>query len=107
MVREEVHPTSHVSICSAFLKSTRCLHVIRVAEVPGSNPGAPTRKPRKCGVFYALIAGVIGILQARPALLAESRSRGKVLQSADGIERTWATNHLAPFLLTELLLPLQ
>jgi NAD(P)-dependent dehydrogenase (short-subunit alcohol dehydrogenase family) len=26
--------------------------------------------------------------------------------SADGIERTWATNHLAPFLLTELLLPL-
>lgn len=26
--------------------------------------------------------------------------------SADGIEQTWATNHLAPFLLTELLLPL-
>ncbi|MGN6167732.1 MAG: SDR family NAD(P)-dependent oxidoreductase, partial [Solirubrobacteraceae bacterium] len=26
--------------------------------------------------------------------------------SADGIERTWATNHLAPFLLTDLLLPL-
>jgi NAD(P)-dependent dehydrogenase (short-subunit alcohol dehydrogenase family) len=26
--------------------------------------------------------------------------------SVDGIERTWATNHLAPFLLTELLLPL-
>src|SRR5919197_154047 len=25
---------------------------------------------------------------------------------ADGIEQTWATNHLAPFLLTELLLPL-
>jgi NAD(P)-dependent dehydrogenase (short-subunit alcohol dehydrogenase family) len=27
-------------------------------------------------------------------------------QSADGLELTWATNHLAPFLLTELLLPL-
>ncbi|MBV9940497.1 MAG: SDR family NAD(P)-dependent oxidoreductase [Solirubrobacterales bacterium] len=27
-------------------------------------------------------------------------------QSADGIELTWATNHIAPFLLTELLLPL-
>jgi len=27
-------------------------------------------------------------------------------QSADGIELTWATNHLAPFLLTDLLLPL-
>jgi NAD(P)-dependent dehydrogenase (short-subunit alcohol dehydrogenase family) len=27
-------------------------------------------------------------------------------QSADGIELTWATNHLAPFLLTNLLLPL-
>jgi NAD(P)-dependent dehydrogenase (short-subunit alcohol dehydrogenase family) len=27
-------------------------------------------------------------------------------RSADGIELTWATNHLAPFLLTELLLPL-
>ena len=27
-------------------------------------------------------------------------------QSADGFELTWATNHLAPFLLTELLLPL-
>jgi len=26
--------------------------------------------------------------------------------SADGLELTWATNHLAPFLLTELLLPL-
>jgi NAD(P)-dependent dehydrogenase (short-subunit alcohol dehydrogenase family) len=26
--------------------------------------------------------------------------------SVDGIERTWATNHLAPFLLTDLLLPL-
>jgi NAD(P)-dependent dehydrogenase (short-subunit alcohol dehydrogenase family) len=26
--------------------------------------------------------------------------------TVDGIERTWATNHLAPFLLTELLLPL-
>ena len=26
--------------------------------------------------------------------------------SADGIEQTWATNHLAPFLLSELLLPL-
>jgi NAD(P)-dependent dehydrogenase (short-subunit alcohol dehydrogenase family) len=26
--------------------------------------------------------------------------------SADGIEQTWATNHLAPFLLTDLLLPL-
>lgn len=26
--------------------------------------------------------------------------------SIDGIERTWATNHLAPFLLTDLLLPL-
>ena len=26
-------------------------------------------------------------------------------QSADGLELTWATNHLAPFLLTELLLP--
>jgi NAD(P)-dependent dehydrogenase (short-subunit alcohol dehydrogenase family) len=26
-------------------------------------------------------------------------------RSADGLERTWATNHLAPFLLTELLLP--
>jgi NAD(P)-dependent dehydrogenase (short-subunit alcohol dehydrogenase family) len=26
--------------------------------------------------------------------------------SADGIELTWATNHLAPFLLTDLLLPL-
>ena len=27
-------------------------------------------------------------------------------ESADGLELTWATNHLAPFLLTELLLPL-
>jgi NAD(P)-dependent dehydrogenase (short-subunit alcohol dehydrogenase family) len=27
-------------------------------------------------------------------------------QNADGLELTWATNHLAPFLLTELLLPL-
>jgi NAD(P)-dependent dehydrogenase (short-subunit alcohol dehydrogenase family) len=27
-------------------------------------------------------------------------------QSADGIELTWATNHIAPFLLTDLLLPL-
>jgi NAD(P)-dependent dehydrogenase (short-subunit alcohol dehydrogenase family) len=27
-------------------------------------------------------------------------------QSADGLELTWATNYLAPFLLTELLLPL-
>jgi NAD(P)-dependent dehydrogenase (short-subunit alcohol dehydrogenase family) len=27
-------------------------------------------------------------------------------QSTDGLELTWATNHLAPFLLTELLLPL-
>lgn len=27
-------------------------------------------------------------------------------QSVDGLELTWATNHLAPFLLTELLLPL-
>ena len=27
-------------------------------------------------------------------------------QSADGFELTWATNHLAPFLLTSLLLPL-
>jgi NAD(P)-dependent dehydrogenase (short-subunit alcohol dehydrogenase family) len=27
-------------------------------------------------------------------------------QSADGLELTWATNHLAPFQLTELLLPL-
>jgi NAD(P)-dependent dehydrogenase (short-subunit alcohol dehydrogenase family) len=27
-------------------------------------------------------------------------------QSADGLELTWATNHLAPFLLTDLLLPL-
>ena len=27
-------------------------------------------------------------------------------QSADGIELTWATNHIAPFLLTEVLLPL-
>ena len=27
-------------------------------------------------------------------------------QSADGLELTWATNHLAPFLLTSLLLPL-
>jgi NAD(P)-dependent dehydrogenase (short-subunit alcohol dehydrogenase family) len=27
-------------------------------------------------------------------------------QSAEGLELTWATNHLAPFLLTELLLPL-
>jgi NAD(P)-dependent dehydrogenase (short-subunit alcohol dehydrogenase family) len=27
-------------------------------------------------------------------------------QSADGLELTWATNHVAPFLLTELLLPL-
>jgi NAD(P)-dependent dehydrogenase (short-subunit alcohol dehydrogenase family) len=27
-------------------------------------------------------------------------------QSADGLELTWAANHLAPFLLTELLLPL-
>jgi NAD(P)-dependent dehydrogenase (short-subunit alcohol dehydrogenase family) len=27
-------------------------------------------------------------------------------QSADGLELTWATNHLAPFLLTELMLPL-
>ena len=27
-------------------------------------------------------------------------------RSADGLELTWATNHLAPFLLTELLLPL-
>jgi NAD(P)-dependent dehydrogenase (short-subunit alcohol dehydrogenase family) len=26
-------------------------------------------------------------------------------QSADGVELTWATNHLAPFLLTDLLLP--
>jgi NAD(P)-dependent dehydrogenase (short-subunit alcohol dehydrogenase family) len=26
--------------------------------------------------------------------------------SADGLEQTWATNHLAPFLLTDLLLPL-
>jgi NAD(P)-dependent dehydrogenase (short-subunit alcohol dehydrogenase family) len=31
---------------------------------------------------------------------------GERVQSADGLELTWATNHLAPFLLTELLLPL-
>ena len=28
---------------------------VRVGEVPGSNPGAPIKKPRKCGVFVGLV----------------------------------------------------
>ena len=34
--------------------------VIRVGEVPGSNPGAPIKKPRKCGVFCWANRAAIG-----------------------------------------------
>jgi hypothetical protein len=36
----------------AFVSVPWCLHVIRVGEVPGSNPGARLKKPRKCGAFW-------------------------------------------------------
>jgi hypothetical protein len=46
-VREEVGCRPNRAICRDFPRSTRCLHVIRVGEVPGSNPGAPIF-PCKC-----------------------------------------------------------
>lgn len=54
--------------------------------------------------FASLIAGKYGhldVLINNAGVWEDSRA-----VSEDGIERTWAVNHLAPFLLTNLLLPL-
>jgi hypothetical protein len=66
-VREEVSCSPNRAICRDFPRSTRCLHVIRVGEVPGSNPGAP--------IETSPFAGIYGGWFGRDSIPMESRYR--------------------------------
>jgi hypothetical protein len=55
-----VNPHRNRAICRYFLRHPQISPIIRVGEVPGSNPGAPIGKPRKCGVFCWASSGWLG-----------------------------------------------
>lgn len=88
--------------------------------IVGRDPGKTRRVAGEIGAAGTLIADLAELSEVRRAA-AEFRERGDTLdvllnnagaifnarqETREGIERTWALNHLSPFLLTRELLPL-
>jgi hypothetical protein len=78
--REGVSSNRTPSICRYFSARPQISPIIRVGEVPGSNPGAPIKAPQMRGFFYALIPGCFGRFGGRLALPGASLVMRKALQ---------------------------